>query len=574
VSGGTVLEPLKVNGDYPRGLYTYYGTVTDNAGCVSGNINVNLTFKTGVANTTQNKSYCSIQAAIDGATAGDAIRVDPGTFTENININKKISLTGSGSGSDPVSNTIITQTGGSATPDTKVGVIQLNASGNSGTDPLLIKDLRLEPVGMAGISVGRFTEATGTSVAYVELDNVKVIGTNTNPSTEQERGLYVDLTSTLTYLNVVGCAFDNLTYGWYTQKQVSVDASTVQYITVENTTFNHNNHKGIYAEKMSDASFTTCTVDQNGYNSAALPSYFQAWSAGIDINLKAGIYANFLFDDCTVTNNAIDEAKEGVGLTVKARDDGGYATFSATVDNVDVLNSTITDNERGLRFGEPGKGNATPTNVTVNYNNISNNTQHYSGSDGSAYGNLINMTADPVAEDATCNWWGSTDPAVIAGTIYGNVTFLPFWVSITGPCTGVGPVANVTQGTSFMTIQAAINDAATTTGDLITVASGIYTEDVGVTKSLTIRGAGTGATYVYPTGTGPAFSVSVNNVIIEDLEITHATGLVTGIEVVSPASSGFTADNLKFSNFATATGANGYGINIMNSFTDLNVMCY
>ena len=336
--------------------------------------------------------YGTIQAAIDNAVAGDEIAIAAGTYVENIDVDKRLTIVGAGSGSDPLSNTIITQNPAGA-GDTKIGVVQLTASGLSALDPVLLRDLRIGADGMAGISVGRFTEATGQTVEYVALDNVHVIGTNVNPSTEQERGLYVDLTSTLRYLDIDDCAFDDLTYGWYFQKQVSADASTVQHVTVDNTTFNHNNHKGIYAEKLSDATFTLCTVDDNGFDSSALPSYFQAWSCGVDLNLKAGTYSNFTFVDCVVTGNAIDEAKEGVGLTVKGRDDGGYASFPAVVDNVTVTGCTVTGNERGLRFGEPGKNNATPTNVVVSDCTLMNNTQHYSGVDGSAYGDFVNMTA-------------------------------------------------------------------------------------------------------------------------------------------------------------------------------------
>ena len=130
----------------------------------------------------------TIQAAIDAAAAGDVIQIAAGTYAENFNVTKQLSLVGAGSGADPLSNTVITQTPAGA-GDTRIGVAQLSASGASTAAPILLQDLRLEPVGMAGISVGRFTEATGQTVAYVTLDNVHVVGTNTNPSTEQERGL-------------------------------------------------------------------------------------------------------------------------------------------------------------------------------------------------------------------------------------------------------------------------------------------------------------------------------------------------------------------------------------------------
>ena len=367
----------------------------------------------------------SIQRGIDAASVGNTVNVDAGTFSENVAVNKYVSLIGAGSGA---SDTVVTATGGSD------GVLQLSASGLSASQPVLLKDLRVEPIGKAGISVGQFTLSTGVSVSFVELDNVMVIGTNTSPCTEQERGLYVDLTSSLTNLKISDSAFDNLHYGWYIQKEVSADTSTVQYVEVDNTTFNHNNLKGIYVEKLEDATFTDITVDQNGYDGSLLGacSYFNPWLAGIDVNLKAGTYQNLTFVGATISNNALGDAKEGTGASIKARDDGSYSAFPATLDNVLIDGGLFTGNERGIRFGEPGKNNAGPTNVLVQNACITGNVQTYSGVDGSAYGGLINTSQ--ATDVATPNWWGDASGPYNAvsntgGTgdaVVGDVTFNPW----------------------------------------------------------------------------------------------------------------------------------------------------
>ena len=128
--------------------------------------------------------------------------------------------------------------------------------------------------------------------------------------------------------------------------------------------------------------------------------------SGFDINLKAGAYQNLTFINNTITNNGLGGAKEGVGITVKARDDGApYGAFPATLSNVSIESSLVAGNERGIRFGEPGKNNAGPTGVTVHNVCISGNVQTYTGTDGSAYGGLVNQSLATV--DATNNWWGN-----------------------------------------------------------------------------------------------------------------------------------------------------------------------
>ncbi len=408
-----------------------------------------------------------VQDGLDGVATGGTVHVLAGTYNENILIKRRVAIRGAGS--DP-NGAVITQTQAGA-GDSKVGVVQIAASGLSDAEPLLLQNLRIETDHLAGISVGRFVEVTGEDIAYVKLNNVKVIGTNTNPNSEQERGLYVDTTSSLRHLVVEDSAFNNLTYGWYLQKEVSTDVSTVRYVTVTNTTFSHNNLKGLYAEKLSDASFTNCTVDGNGFSSDGVPSYFLPWMAGIDINLKAGIYENLIFTNCAVTNNALGGAANGVGLTVKARDDGGsYGPYPATLDGVTINGGTYSGNKAGIRLGEPGKANAGPTGaqvrdatladnldygfssqtqaaVTVVGNTFENHTKVFSQATGSlmAYANnvmtfttgIISNTGATV--NAMHNWWGAIDPTGV-----GDTDAYDFRLG--------APVASYTDGTGSVTL--------------------------------------------------------------------------------------------------------------------------
>lgn len=376
----------------------------------------------------------SIQAAINYGQSGQTIHVGPGTYNENIHLNKKIDILGSGSGSDPAAATIITQNASSAS-DATSGVLQLNASGSSGS-PLTIRDIRITANGIAGISVGKFSQSSGVLVEHVLLENVSVWGSNrTNPCTELERGLYVDKTSSLRNLMVNNCAFNQFDYGWYLHKEMNAEGSVVQDISVRGTEFNDNILKALYAEKLGNALFDGCRVMNNGDQAWAANGcdQFRAYLGGFDVNLKAGNYQNISIRNSEFTGNGTGQSRDGSALTLKARSDAPtYSGFPASLTGVNIENCLISGNERGVRFVGTGPLSA----ALVRNNSIQGNNRQYSGNDGSAYGNIINSTSATIS--ATCNWLGSDQPSVIASGIAGAVTFSPFLLNGTDGNTATG----------------------------------------------------------------------------------------------------------------------------------------
>ncbi len=77
----------------------------------------------------------------------------------------------------------------------------------------------------------------------------------------------------------------------------------------------------------------------------------------------------------------------------------------------------------------------------------------------------------------------------------------------TAPVAAAIVVTNTRTSASFASIQAAINDAGTVNGDTLSVSAGIDTENVTVTKSLTIQGAGANVTTVDGGSNGSVFVV-------------------------------------------------------------------
>ena len=93
-----------------------------------------------------------------------------------------------------------------------------------------------------------------------------------------------------------------------------------------------------------------------------------------------------------------------------------------------------------------------------------------------------------------------------------------------------GSVHNINKGTNYTTIQAAINDASP--GNEIHVDSGIYPENVNITKQLTLRGIG--MPVVDARGSGSAITLSADGIRLEGFTATGAgSNTEAGINVIS-----------------------------------------
>ncbi len=135
-------------------------------------------------------------------------------------------------------------------------------------------------------------------------------------------------------------------------------------------------------------------------------------------------------------------------------------------------------------------------------------------------------------------------------------------------------VHNVTQGTSYTTIQEAIN--AANAGDVINVDAGTYVENITVNKRLSIIGAGISQTIVTAsTGGVPTITVSGSGssandrLVIRDMKVTGATGLInvgSGILVQSTSAQ----SNLTFESVdASSNGGPGIAFNGTPSVSDV-----
>ena len=68
-------------------------------------------------------------------------------------------------------------------------------------------------------------------------------------------------------------------------------------VSVTSTTFDNNSRKGIYIEKLSNATFDNITVNNCGID----PTYGS--NSGIDLNLKYDDFVNITITNSTITNS-------------------------------------------------------------------------------------------------------------------------------------------------------------------------------------------------------------------------------------------------------------------------------
>ncbi|HRI26451.1 MAG TPA: right-handed parallel beta-helix repeat-containing protein, partial [Chitinophagales bacterium] len=143
-----------------------------------------------VQNTDTGKFFCSIQAAITDATTldGHTIVISPGMYTENITLNKRLTLQGAGSGTNPLNNTIIQ----SAAPN--LSVIRVTIGGVNATDRQVLKNLRLTGAnGGTGINHSGLEVRSNSAIGYFTFENIASVGNSGNGIATGGNGAFTDL---------------------------------------------------------------------------------------------------------------------------------------------------------------------------------------------------------------------------------------------------------------------------------------------------------------------------------------------------------------------------------------------
>ncbi|MBN3034668.1 MAG: right-handed parallel beta-helix repeat-containing protein, partial [Bacteroidales bacterium] len=460
-----------------------YGTVDFIPWCVDA---VCSGTTTGLAlvvhNVTKDTYYCKIQDAIDDANDGDVITALAGTYNESLLINKGLTLTGAGALTTAI-------TGGVVFGDGTFTGVTIDGFTITGDSP-------------AGSNDAVFDMIVGGVVTNITIQNCVLDGEGTNR--ECFYGRTGRVAGTWTWHNNTIRDFRE----WYVIDNTG--STNYPVVPLTSVVFTDNIVTGlggtiVFRGKL-DEPMTHAVISGNTMTGWVDNSSGGGWIwAGIEINNVT---------DLDVFNNTI------TGVPMQGDEGQAFQAWSVTAWDVDIHNNVFDNNYQGIYIPtyvgtDVNMACYVPTGAIYS-NSISGNTDfNLELSDSPPGSGISSGIGGPL--DATCNWWGSADPFVIAGGIWGDVQFMPFWTSNIGPCNGNGPVVNMTQNKHYLQIQPAINEA--NAGDEIHVAAGTYVENLLVSKAITLIGAGRDVTFVD--------AASANYTLDIDGNVAGMTGTVT-----------------------------------------------
>ncbi|MEO7311487.1 MAG: hypothetical protein ABIX01_13880, partial [Chitinophagaceae bacterium] len=410
-----------------------------------------------------------IQRAVDASSNGFIVNVAPGTFVDNVIVDKDVTIIGGGQGITTVLPATSNPMGGSLGNP----VFLVRANGVT-IDDLTVDGKNPAITGAADIdaSTGIITDWSAGDYTNLEVFNVTVMDVYL-------RGLQaansVSGSNTFNFHNniVNGVKGDPASIGIFNYG----DAGTITNNTISNanagiqtnysigTTINSNTvtgiagSTGIESDNSGGAGGTADVISSNTINDGANGVFvFQpTLTVGVDgnniTNYTAGGVTAAGRDgsgSVSITNNDINGMSQAAatGILVTTADIG-FGTMDA---NVTATNNFVRNN--GVDGFKIEKSAGKTVTLNAHYNSITGNANKNAEITGTGT-SLANMT---------CNWWGSADPATVAAGISGSIVYSPFLSTGTddAPLTqGFQPVPN--SCTAICTVNIALDNATSPT---------------------------------------------------------------------------------------------------------------
>jgi len=540
--------------------------------------------------------YTRIQDAINAATASDTILVQSGTYYENVDVNKQLTLQGVGA---PV-----VDAGGLGR------AITLNADGcildgfvaiNSGSDDY---DAGILVNSNNNTITGNTATGNGVGIWFHSSSNNKISGNTANNNTGVGISLHSFSSGNTITGNTVNGNYDGIGLVYSPGNVISDNAAAYNIRVaiglyhsdnnaISGNTFTGNGGGIFLLESCLGNTILGNTISNNSAlgNSAGGIDLLDSCNDNIiSCNTVAGNYYGIRIEDSTnnviclnsFKSNTINGLSDGSNhwnaTTIQTYEQGGqnitgflgniwsdYDGFECDGDGMGDVSYLIaggSDKDYHPIGGlEPGpvievEKTADRSEVqigeTINYTIWVNNTGNVNLTRVQAEDNLTGAIWNVGTLAPGQNYTNTTRYQVSISDLPGPLTNL-LWANGTDPCggevnasaietieiqpscTGVPKVLTVCASScNYTSIQAAINDACP--GDTIQVHSGTYNEHVVVNKTLTLQGVdtGSGLPVVDAGDSGDAITISADGCTVEDFKARNSGAwLCAGIHVTS-----------------------------------------
>ncbi|NYB52465.1 MAG: right-handed parallel beta-helix repeat-containing protein, partial [Methanobacteriaceae archaeon] len=489
-----------------------------------------------IGNLNTGKGYSSIQNAInDNLTVnGNVIVVRNGTYTENIVVNKKLTIT-------PYNGNVTIQAANLNNP-----AITINSGGS-------------------GSVISGFTlkGANGTSSSGIYLNNASNCTITGNILTGNYYGLLLTNSpnnmiwdNNLTGNLMEGIRFNSSNNNTVYSNTIINNSGTGIYIgnslysLIMENTIQNNLMNGIELNNSSNSTVYENTIMNNHQSGIKATSS----SASINFNIIAENTVYGLYNLVNGTVNATNNWWGTNNLTVSSTNGSSIYIAGGTV----LYNPWLVMNLTGsVIYVTHNSTSSSEITADITHNNQGKDT---SGSGRIPDGLPVNFTTTLGTINSTAT--------VRSGKARVTLTSSPS----SGATTVTATLGNYSVSRafhkSFSTIQGAVSDPLTVDGDVIFVTNGTYVENIVINKNLTIVSEGN-VTVQASNISSPVFTVNnCSDSMIYGFKITGATN--SSAIYLNRANNCYILDNTITGNGLSSTGDFGYGI-FLNSTTNCTV---
>lgn len=389
----------------------------------------------------------TISAAIAAASPGDTIRVSPGTYKEEVVINKAVEVLGAGAGSAFIDGTGVVLA--------SAGLVKITAPGDVTFDGFTVENVPLDP---SLNRFGIFSESSTSGVTYT-ISNNKIIGTGDTDPANMEVGFYSQndkANVVFTGNTITNTGANNICFEVHTgtteishntlEAPVGLSADSIFLMTYD----------GNNVAALQNVSYNTFNMGTGVLDNAHRSTAISFTTPGAAYGVGDAQFTNVVIQGNTINN--LDSYRRGIGFWNGGGGGGGIIAPLVKSNTITgIVSSTLS---MGIDFIATGTSSIAATNAAILNNWIYNCAYGvYLRTDGCAPGaqiaynviqnnivGLDNIVGSSPA-DARYNYWGdpsgpynaTTNPSGLGNPVAGNVNYQPYLTTPVPPALSITP---------------------------------------------------------------------------------------------------------------------------------------